>query len=198
MVTDNVLAGDSVVDRGAKPKRYTEFMKTFSETRANHPQLETLLIPIGDGLTISKVKKLVWSTRCSSNFEWHRKLMPCIKRILAKYYIIMGEYGSEGRGQFTMTTSEKSLRICSNRHEYFKSSDCPVCPKCEQERKPINDFLAKLSSPARRALEHHGITTLQQLSTFSEKEILRFHGIGPASLPILRASLEESSFSFKQ
>ncbi|HJF34345.1 MAG TPA: O-methyltransferase, partial [Sporosarcina psychrophila] len=40
-----------------KSKRYTELMKTFNETVANHPQLESLLIPIGDGLTISRVKK---------------------------------------------------------------------------------------------------------------------------------------------
>ena len=57
IVTDNVLAGGSVVDPEANPKRYTEIMKTFNETVANHPQLESLLIPIGDGLTISKVKK---------------------------------------------------------------------------------------------------------------------------------------------
>lgn len=97
-----------------------------------------------------------------------------------------------------MGTLKGSLRVCNNGHEYYKSSDCPVCPTCEQERKPTNGFLAKLSAPARRALENHGIITLQQLSTHSEKEILQFHGIGPASLPILRASLEESSLSFKQ
>jgi len=57
IVTDNVLAGGSVVDEGIKPKRYTEVMKKFNETVANHPQLESLLIPIGDGLTISRVKK---------------------------------------------------------------------------------------------------------------------------------------------
>lgn len=96
-----------------------------------------------------------------------------------------------------MTTSKRSLRICSNGHEYYKSSDCPVCPTCEQERKPDNGFLSKLSAPARRALEHHGITTLLQLSVYSEKEILQYHGIGPASLPILRASLEESGLSFR-
>ena len=56
--------------------------------------------------------------------------------------------------------------------------------RCEQERKPDNGFLSKLSAPARRALEHHGISTLQQLSAFSEKEILQFHGIGPAFLRI--------------
>lgn len=57
IVTDNVLAGGSVADQEAKPKRYTELMKKFNETVANHPQLESLLIPIGDGMTVSKVKK---------------------------------------------------------------------------------------------------------------------------------------------
>ena len=57
IVTDNVLAHGSVVDPEVKPKRYTELMKTFNETVANHPQLESLLIPIGDGLTVSQVKK---------------------------------------------------------------------------------------------------------------------------------------------
>lgn len=55
IVTDNVLAGGSVVDQGTKPKRYTELMKKFNETVANHPQLESILIPIGDGMTVSKV-----------------------------------------------------------------------------------------------------------------------------------------------
>lgn len=57
IVTDNVLAGGSVADTAAKPKRYTELMKKFNETVANHPQLESVLVPIGDGITISKVKK---------------------------------------------------------------------------------------------------------------------------------------------
>ncbi|WP_391205500.1 O-methyltransferase [Psychrobacillus sp. L4] len=57
IVTDNVLAGGSVADQGAKPKRYTELMKKFNETVANHPQLESVIIPIGNGMTISKVKK---------------------------------------------------------------------------------------------------------------------------------------------
>ncbi|WP_264755143.1 O-methyltransferase [Bacillus solitudinis] len=57
IVTDNVLAGGSVVDEDVKPRHYTELMKKFNVTVANHPLLESLLIPIGDGLTISKVKK---------------------------------------------------------------------------------------------------------------------------------------------
>ena len=55
IVTDNVLAGGSVADLRAKPKRYTEIMKKFNATVANHPQLQSILIPIGDGITISKV-----------------------------------------------------------------------------------------------------------------------------------------------
>ncbi|MGE7118730.1 O-methyltransferase [Peribacillus sp. NPDC046944] len=57
IITDNVLANGSVVDSEVIPKRYTEVMKRFNITVANHPQLESLLIPIGDGMTISQVKK---------------------------------------------------------------------------------------------------------------------------------------------
>jgi predicted O-methyltransferase YrrM len=57
IVCDNVLARGTVADESAEPERHTEFMKKFNETVANHPQLESVLIPIGDGLTISKVKK---------------------------------------------------------------------------------------------------------------------------------------------
>jgi DNA-directed RNA polymerase alpha subunit len=96
-----------------------------------------------------------------------------------------------------MTSSEKNLRTCNKGHNYYKSSDCPTCPICEQERKPETGFLSLLSAPARRALENNGITSLQQLSTFSEKEILQFHGMGPASLPKLRRALENEGLSFR-
>jgi len=96
-----------------------------------------------------------------------------------------------------MAALEKSLRTCRKGHQYYKSTDCPTCPECEQERKPESGFLSLLSAPARRALEHNGITTLQQLSTYSEKEILQFHGMGPASMPKLRAVLQEKGLSFK-
>jgi len=97
-----------------------------------------------------------------------------------------------------MAALQKNLRTCSKGHQYYKSTDCPTCPACEQERKPENGFLALLSAPARRALENNGITTLQQLSTYSEKEILAYHGMGPASLPKLRAALEDNGLSFKK
>lgn len=96
-----------------------------------------------------------------------------------------------------MTISKKTLRTCDEGHKYYKSSDCPTCPVCEQERKPEDGFLSLLSAPARRALEHNGVTSLQQLTKYSEKEILKFHGMGPASLPKLRAALETNGLSFK-
>ncbi|MFD4820511.1 RNA polymerase alpha subunit C-terminal domain-containing protein [Peribacillus butanolivorans] len=96
-----------------------------------------------------------------------------------------------------MTTSKKKLRTCNKGHKYYKGSDCPTCPICEQERKPDNGFLSLLSAPARRAMENNGVTSLQQLSKFSEKEILQFHGMGPASIPKLRTALETIGLSFK-
>lgn len=96
-----------------------------------------------------------------------------------------------------MTTQNKTLRTCSKGHRYFKTSDCPTCPICEEERKPKDGFLSLLSAPARRALENNGITTLKQLSKFSEEEILKFHGLGKASLPKLREALAEKNLSFK-
>jgi DNA-directed RNA polymerase alpha subunit len=96
-----------------------------------------------------------------------------------------------------MTTTNKTLRTCTKGHNFYKSSECPTCPICEQERKLENGFLSQLSAPARRALVNNGINTLQQLSSFSEKEVLQLHGMGPASLPKLRSALLASGLSFK-
>lgn len=89
-------------------------------------------------------------------------------------------------------------RTCPNGHQYYKSSDCPTCPVCEAARKPANSFISLLGAPARRALENHNITTLQQLSTYTEKEILAFHGMGKSSIPKLQQALAAQRLSFKQ
>lgn len=96
-----------------------------------------------------------------------------------------------------MKERTKTLRTCGNGHRYNKSSDCPVCPQCEKERQPQADFLSLLSAPARRALENNGITTLQQLSAFTEKDILQLHGIGPGSIPRLQEALKAQGLTFK-
>ncbi len=92
----------------------------------------------------------------------------------------------------------KTLRTCEKGHQYYKSSDCPVCPVCEQESKPEAGFLSTLSAPARRALENNGITSVQQLAQYSEAVILKLHGIGPGSLPKLRQALTDSGLTFKK
>jgi len=70
-----------------------------------------------------------------------------------------------------MNELKKTLRVCKKGHRYYKSTDCPTCPICESERKPKDGFLLLLSAPARRALENKGITSLQQLSKFTEDDI---------------------------
>jgi len=95
-----------------------------------------------------------------------------------------------------MPTSK--LRICSNGHKFYKSSDCPTCPICEKERKHASGFLSIISAPARRAFERESINTLLKLSKYSEKEVLALHGIGPGSILPLKKALKEKGLSFRK
>lgn len=61
-----------------------------------------------------------------------------------------------------------------------------------------NAAFASLSAPARRALEHKGINTVKLLSKYSEAEILQLHGIGPSSIPKLRAVLQQAGLHFRK
>ncbi|UXH46529.1 RNA polymerase alpha subunit C-terminal domain-containing protein [Rossellomorea vietnamensis] len=94
-------------------------------------------------------------------------------------------------------TFKENVKICDNGHTFVKKSDCPTCPVCEKERKPDTGFQSVLSSPARRALANNGITTLEELAGFSEKEVLAFHGMGPSSIPKLKKALGEIGLGFK-
>jgi DNA-directed RNA polymerase alpha subunit len=93
-------------------------------------------------------------------------------------------------------TKNKNLRICEEGHTYYISSDCPSYPVCNQENKPKSGFLSKLSSLVSNALLREGIDILQKLSNYTEKEILKLHGIGPTSIPVMRKCLEEEGLSF--
>ena len=62
---------------------------------------------------------------------------------------------------------------------------------------PKNDLPEKLSNPAKRALAAAGIDSLVKLSRFTEREILKLHGIGPSAIPILREALKAKGRSFK-
>ena len=99
--------------------------------------------------------------------------------------------------EIVMTSSQKTLRTCPQGHTFHKSSDCPTCPTCEADARPETGFLSKLSNPARSALEAKGITTLTELAQYSEREILKLHGMGPRSIPTLRKELMDAGLSFK-
>ena len=54
----------------------------------------------------------------------------------------------------------------------------------------FDDFLSKLSNPARRALECEGVKGFVKLAAFNRMELLKIHGIGPKSLQIIEHCLE--------
>lgn len=82
-----------------------------------------------------------------------------------------------------------SLKTCEKGHQFYKTSACPVCPKCEKDKETF--FIPKLSAPARRALENAGIDSVEKLATYSEKELLKLHGLGKTAIPILRDVLTD-------
>lgn len=95
-------------------------------------------------------------------------------------------------------TNKGTLKICDKGHKFYKSTDCPSCPTCDKENKPKTGFLSLLSSPARNALKHENISSVEKLSEYTEKEILNIHGIGPASIPTLKKALQEKDLQFKE
>jgi len=100
-----------------------------------------------------------------------------------------------------MNNPKGKLKICSRGHKFYKSSDCPVCPVCWSgyyRNKLAGDFPAKLSAPALRALLNAKIISLKDLSKHTEAEILELHGMGPGSIPKLRAALKAKGLRFKK
>jgi hypothetical protein len=57
-------------------------------------------------------------------------------------------------------------------------------------------FPDKLSQPAQRALASAGFTRLEELTTVSEAELGKLHGMGPKAIRQLRDALAERSLSF--
>ena len=59
-----------------------------------------------------------------------------------------------------------------------------------------NDIPRSVGAPALRALAGAGYTTLTQLATVTEEELLRLHGVGPRAVRQLRAALAELGLTF--
>ena len=94
--------------------------------------------------------------------------------------------------------AQKIRKVCKAGHVFYKTSSCLVCPVCEKQNAGVPGVIKELAAPARRALENAGIDSLEKLATKTEGEILRLHGMGPASLPLLLAALKEKGLAFKQ
>ena len=54
LLSDNVLWSGKVVEETQKKDEDTKVLKTFNRLIAEHPELETVLLPLRDGLTVSR------------------------------------------------------------------------------------------------------------------------------------------------
>lgn len=93
---------------------------------------------------------------------------------------LIGEKGTRKRAVF-----EKELQIEKEGKQTLKVT------------KPNDNFLSSLGATAKRALENNGISTLEQLSKYSKKEVLKFHGMGKSSIPKLEKLLSDQNMSFR-
>jgi hypothetical protein len=68
----------------------------------------------------------------------------------------------------------------------------------EKADKNFKNDLPKLAKPAERALYNAGLTSLKQITSFGENELLALHGIGKNAVETLRKSLAEQGLAFKK
>ncbi|WP_391205180.1 DNA-binding protein [Psychrobacillus sp. L4] len=59
-----------------------------------------------------------------------------------------------------------------------------------------NDFQKILAKPGQRAIAAIGIENLEQLSKFTEAEIMELHGIGKNGMNRIQIALAEKGLSF--
>jgi hypothetical protein len=62
--------------------------------------------------------------------------------------------------------------------------------------KPHFDLPSDLSAPAYRALTDVNVSTLKQLSKYTEDDIRALHGIGPNAIMKLKRALREKDLDF--
>lgn len=65
-------------------------------------------------------------------------------------------------------------------------------------KKTSDEIFAGLGNPAKRALANAGVDSLQKLSSYTEKEVLKWHGLGPSSIPVLKKLLSQYNLDFKK
>lgn len=58
------------------------------------------------------------------------------------------------------------------------------------------DIPTNIGKPALRALESANIDRLEQLTSISQEELLKLHGVGPKAIRILSETLDEMGLGF--
>lgn len=58
--------------------------------------------------------------------------------------------------------------------------------------------LPNIGRPATSALGQIGVRNVEQLSSYTEREILALHGVGPKAIRILRPAMAERGISFRR
>jgi predicted flap endonuclease-1-like 5' DNA nuclease len=66
----------------------------------------------------------------------------------------------------------------------------------QKNDEPASDFPLGIGKPALRALHAAGYTRLDQLSTISESDLRKLHGMGPKAIGIIRTALNARGQSF--
>ncbi len=64
--------------------------------------------------------------------------------------------------------------------------------------KSETNFPPKLAKPAQRALASAGIFTIEQLTNWTEIDLMKLHGMGPKAMAQLLAAVEEKGLHFKK
>jgi len=59
----------------------------------------------------------------------------------------------------------------------------------KKNEQPESAFPKGVSKPALRALASVGVTSLDQVTRFTETELLALHGMGPKAIGIIKAAL---------
>lgn len=140
------------------------------------------------------------------NSAWHKKNILSMPSTLAERVLWHEEHLKHCRCRKDVPPTilaefkKQGKKMCSRGHIFHKSSDCPVCPKCWSgyyKKKNVHDFPEKIGAPALRALLNTKITSLKQVKNYSEKELLKLHGLGPKAIKLLKVEMEKKRISFK-
>ncbi|SRR5690606_2652610 len=90
-----------------------------------------------------------------------------------------------------------SLVMTAWRHRAPRHLAARLTAILESPRPPGSDLPASIGRPATRALAIAGLTTLDQVATRTEAELLALHGVGPRAVRILADTLAEKGMSLR-